>query len=259
MAGLFEINTIYVPSSSKLIGTTVSVYIPGYGPAVGYKSGGTAIDLLNPKDLDFSIPNASLDGTVKFSYNSDQTAVQFDWDVFMPWLGTERAKLFTYHELAALKNAPLRQAIIGKRGKPIIPSEKTVTLAASFIHNNVAAGTTIVSVPGNFSVKSEGYDIGSISFLIFELEGRVVPTKLAITATLYAKIPFIGRVKLVAISGSLLEGVDASFDLAVAKGELTLSVKAVNGTHEVYVEGNAKVKYVKAITLDPTKLFTVPF
>ncbi|KAG6826055.1 hypothetical protein H0H93_016848, partial [Arthromyces matolae] len=134
----FEINTTHNSTASTLTDTTVSFLIPGYGPAIVYNSGQTSIDLKNPKEIPFSIPNASVDGFLKFSYASDSSgAVQLDSDVFLPWYGTrsvethvlfekkapqyqvKRARTFTAEELSILRNAPKSQTVIGTKGTEV--------------------------------------------------------------------------------------------------------------------------------------------
>jgi hypothetical protein len=84
-----QIETTYDPSTDKLTSTTVSISIPGYGLAVAFQSGPSVIDLKNPKSVPIIIPNASLEGTFKFSYDNDKDRnIQLYWNVLLPWLGT---------------------------------------------------------------------------------------------------------------------------------------------------------------------------
>jgi hypothetical protein len=85
-----------------------------------------------------------------------------------------------------------------------------------------------------------------------KLEGDLDVGKKAVAATLYAKIPFIGRVKLAGVSGDLVKGIQASINVVVASGSITLKLQ--NST-DVVATIKAHVQWVG--DFDQTfKLFT---
>ena len=75
--------------------------------------------------------------------------------------------------------------------------------------------------------------------------------KLAISATLQARLPIIGRVHLVEIQGALLEerGATADINLLIAEGTVKFSAakNLQSGKYELYVEAELDIKHLRAI------------
>ena len=91
-----------------------------------------------------------------------------------------------------------------------------------------------------------------------QLAGSIDP-ELSISASLYAKIPFVGRVLLTSLNGALSSGITASIDTALATGTVTSTTEQnSSGTHDLYISANLNVKFVGNIATDKFKLSTLP-
>jgi len=83
---------------------------------------------------------------------------------------------------------------------------------------------------------------------------------MGISATLYAKIPFAGRIKLAEFKGSLISGISVKINLALAKGSAVVSAKPnASGKHDLYINLKLKIKFVKEFNTGDIKLFGLPY
>ncbi|KAF8748071.1 hypothetical protein RHS01_11072 [Rhizoctonia solani] len=105
--------------------------------------------------------------------------------------------------------------------------------------------------------KAEGYTV-DVSFLVFSLQGTVNPTQLYIEAILYGRVPLLGRIEIISLKGSLIEGVKAGIDIALAKGEVTLKLKQENGEKVVYVDLSVSLMGLGTKTVNDCWLFPLP-
>ncbi|GAB1527880.1 hypothetical protein RhiTH_011068 [Rhizoctonia solani] len=105
--------------------------------------------------------------------------------------------------------------------------------------------------------KAEGYTV-DVSFLVFSLQGTVNPTQLYIEAILYGRVPLLGRIEIISLKGSLIEGVKAGIDIALAKGEVTLKLKQENGEKVVYVDLSVSLMGLGTKTVNDCRLFPLP-
>ena len=86
--------------------------------------------------------------------------------------------------------------------------------------------------------------------------------KLFISATLYAKIPYIGRVELVKAVGSLLgAGVPVNINLVLASGSATVKAQKTASAlnYDLFINLSAKIKFVNNIKTGDLKLLTLPY
>ena len=87
----------------------------------------------------------------------------------------------------------------------------------------------------------------------------ITPSTLTISAQLYVKVPLAGRVNITGISGSLITGATAKFNVFVASGSITLTAKKnANNKHDLYVSYSLKVSLVGTIQGSDYKLITLP-
>jgi hypothetical protein len=95
------------------------------------------------------------------------------------------------------------------------------------------------------------------------LVATINPDNLYAAAKLFASVPIAGRVEVVDISGSLVDGsgVTAQFDALVASGSITLYAKANeddSSKHDLCVSFSLSVTLVGTIAQDDFRLITLP-
>ncbi|CAE6439344.1 unnamed protein product [Rhizoctonia solani] len=96
-------------------------------------------------------------------------------------------------------------------------------------------------------------------FGIFVVSGTIEPEKLAVKASLYVSVPLAGRVKITSLEGSLITGVTAKINVAVASGSANLFIKKEGGKNVLYVSAKVKVQLVGEKSVPETRLVTLPF
>lgn len=91
-----------------------------------------------------------------------------------------------------------------------------------------------------------------------QMVGSIDP-KLSMSALLYAKIPFVGKITLANLKGSLDAGVTQNINIILAKGTVTFTTQqSLPGRHDLYTSISLDVKFVKSISAGTVKLFTLP-
>ncbi|WP_327259906.1 MULTISPECIES: hypothetical protein [unclassified Streptomyces] len=94
---------------------------------------------------------------------------------------------------------------------------------------------------GSSGRASDAYEF-SVSFCgVYELVGAVDKSTDDVRATLYAKIPMVGRVQLSQLSGNLDTGVTQAVDTPIAKGTFSLWVDA---DRKVWADPAIDLKFV---------------
>ena len=93
-----------------------------------------------------------------------------------------------------------------------------------------------------------------------QLVGSIEPGSLAISASLYVRIPYIGRILVVSLSGDLGgAGVTATIDAIIAAGTATLTAEQnSSGTHDLYINANVNIKMIGNVNTDEFLLLTMP-
>lgn len=264
VAGYFEVETVWDHALERLNQTSVYLEVPGFGAVVLFS--GKNIDLKNSKPISVSLPGTSVDGTVQFVYGSkDKNDIKLNWKLTVPWFGSldDGRSLFPTESLSAnnlqVDNSgmlPYDQYLIHDSPEDAVQQR----VAASFIHDNVVAGNPVVTVQGFFGPKSETITL-DINFLgVFQLAGTYLSKDTSISAIFYFNIPFNGRLRLAEINGVLTEGIEISIDLALAKGSVKVSAKAkTSGRHDLYIDLDLAVKFLKEFHTGEMKLFELPF
>ncbi|KAJ7021540.1 hypothetical protein C8F04DRAFT_1195303 [Mycena alexandri] len=91
--------------------------------------------------------------------------------------------------------------------------------------------------------------------------GTIDPEMLAVSASLYVRVPVAGRVKITSLTGSLLSGVSAQINVVVASGSATLTAvpNPSTGKHDLMINASAEVALIgKVTTGGPIKLLSLP-
>lgn len=114
--------------------------------------------------------------------------------------------------------------------------------------------------PAQAKLAGDGsYSLDQTFLGIFGVTGTIEAAELGVKASVWVKAPFVGKVTLVSLEGSLRTGVTGSINVAVASGSITLSVKPDGGKNTLYVRGEIKVALVGTKSFGDTKLITLPF
>jgi hypothetical protein len=289
----YEVETTYDRDKDRLTDCTLYLLIPGYGRApLLYKK---TIPLKPKSSADYivvEIPDTMVKGKVKYFYSKDKEEVLLSWNLTTPYTGADASveddgySLFPTtpkssflagklqdvepvndSDALTLRELPLSQfqVVEGVSGKGVIydkASEEELDnlIAKAFIHDHIKPGAQSVVLPKHFSVLSKEYSFDLHFLRVLELVGSILIADLTISATLYASLPRVGRVKLITIHGSLKgAGVTAKINNRLAKGSVTLYVKQNgSGSHDLYIKVDLTIKFIGHIGGD-YKLVTLPF
>ena len=93
-----------------------------------------------------------------------------------------------------------------------------------------------------------------------QVVGSVDPSTHTVTGSLYVRVPFIGRVRICGIQGSLgsTDGIKAEVDAFVAKGIATLTDGMVDGKRDLFIQLTLSVKFKGNISTGKYHLLTLP-
>ena len=84
--------------------------------------------------------------------------------------------------------------------------------------------------------------------------------QMGISAKLYVKIPFVGRLQLADLQGTLTTGTQVQVNLFLASGTVTLFAKPnASGRHDLYINLVLTIKYLKKYNTGDIKLFGLPY
>jgi hypothetical protein len=92
---------------------------------------------------------------------------------------------------------------------------------------------------------------------IIEIDQTIAPEGTA-TGSIYAKVPFVGRVRLADFSGNLHDGITTPINVAVASGSITLGASSYNGTDWETINADLNIKFFgKVNTGGPVRLIPI--
>ena len=76
----------------------------------------------------------------------------------------------------------------------------------------------------------------------------------------YAKIPFVGRIRLAGLNGDLASGsITADINLALATGTVALTTEwNSSGTRDLYINADVDIKYIGKVSTGKLFLLTLP-
>lgn len=118
------------------------------------------------------------------------------------------------------------------------------------------AGDQRQALPAGSLQRADGKYTFDVSFCgIYEVSGDMDTETHFVRATLYAKIPVVGRLHVASLNGNLDQGVATSVNVLVAKGEVTMGI---DNEGYVWIDPHLHIQFV-GDTLDcKSRLFKLP-